>query len=102
MNETLKIIKNIIQHQTVQLIGAIVVISLTIINAYTASKLAPLAAGQLSLQQQVSANELRLDADEKFIPEFIVVQEKVIAQKEQLNRIEDKIDNIDNFLRGYK
>lgn len=102
MNETYKIFKVIFLHPVFQNIAIIATVALALINAYSAAKLAPLAATQAAIVNQVQAFGARLNEDEKYIPDFIKTQAQVTAQADQLNRIETRVDGIDSFLRGYK
>jgi len=102
MNDTWKIIKGIFTSSVFQNIAIMATVALALANAYAASKLAPLAASQLAIQGQVSADETRITNDEKYIPQFIQTQQQVSDEQASLVRIETKVDSIDSFLRGYK
>lgn len=102
MNELWRQIKSIFLHQTVQILVVIGGLAITLVNVFIASKLAPVATNIAIVAEQTQANTKRLNDDELYIPQFIELKQNVMGQKEQLNRIETRVDSIDNFLRGYK
>ncbi|HEX9061349.1 MAG TPA: hypothetical protein VF941_14310 [Clostridia bacterium] len=102
MNETWKTIKTIFLHQTVQIIVVCGGLAITLINIFVASKLAPLASDIATIAQKVQADDTRINTDEKYIPQLIQLEQTVTDINPRLDRIESKVDSIDNFLRGYK
>lgn len=102
MNGTWQLIKNILQHQAVQLGIAIVGLIVVAFNIWWMVKSAPILANIVGLQTEVSANSTQIDLLNKYIPIIIQLQAEVAGQAAQLNRIETRVDSIDNFLRGYK
>lgn len=102
MNEIWKVTKVIFTHPIVQTVVILATVLLALTNAYIAARISPFAVSLQNLTQVVTAQGKQIQSDEQYIPQFIKVQTQVGAQTDQLNRIEQRVDSIDNFLRGYK
>lgn len=106
MNEfiksTFKIVIDMAKKEPVQLAIVFGGVAITLVNMFIATKLAPIAENITTINQKVDANTQRVLNDEKYIPQFVQLQQSVTDITPRLDRIESKVDSIDSFLRGYK
>jgi len=102
MNGFWQFFKTAIQHQAVQFFIVIGTVAIALANIWIGLRTAPLADHISTIATQVDADNRRITNLEDLTPQFIKLQQQLQDISPRLDRIENKVDSIDNFLRGYK
>ena len=87
-------IKKVVEHSGVQMAVVLGGVAITLVNAFIALTLRPLADDISSVAQRVDAIESRSVASNDLIQRFIIVEAKVDDIQARTDRIENKVDII--------
>ena len=94
--------KKIIEHHGFQMAIVLGGVAVTLVNAYIATKLVPLANSIQSINVRVEAIEKRNTNADSLIERFIIVEQKLTDVQRRTERIEDSIIRIENKLDNIK
>ena len=87
-------IKDFLQKNALQISIQIFGVLMLGLNTYVALKLVPVTERFIKLENRVSATEEKLGDRSPLVGRFIAVEAQVKEMKEQLNRVEAKIDRL--------